>query len=412
MPIEPQPPPSPMGKNTSHTVKHICSPTSPCMILLYEVRKHYHAFPNGMFKTLFSPPAVPKTVLCHISSHPPTWSWTTKAGPKASMSFKIPTVPTSCGKGSHQAIQWIVSIFHTFKSQLAPSPLDIDTGRVLPAYVKLYQSNMLVHLHTQQAVQAKSPPTPHLQPTRPTQTPTQSFNAIIADLQAEISSLRSDLEASKCTCTASTRSSTPTKPSPSSPITCWSLTPTPPSPPPLEPMVPAHLPYSGPAWLEWILDNLHCPPHIQTLMLTTVPLLQHSLSDDVSQVLQVNYERAPSRYLGVAPDGNLYMTNAPSAQQASHMLEMPIIAHIPPHIWSTVENSVLRCWPLTPPSFFPHTSSSGFILCFVLGGSFTTFPGPCHPAMASMGCIVRSTYSHCTLVYILPHVSRMCHRVR
>ena len=333
MPIEPQPPPSPVGKNTSRTVKHVCSPTSPCVILLSEVGKRYHAFPKGTFKTRFSPPAVPKAVLRHISSHPPTWSWTTKAGPKAGTSFKVPTVPTSCGKDSHRAIQWIVSIFHAFKSQLAPSALDVDTGRVLPAYVKLYQSNMLVHLRTQQAMQAKSPPTPCPQPTRPTQAPTQSFDAIIADLRAEISSLRSDLEASKCTCTASTGSSTPAKPSPpSSPITRWSPTPTPLSPPPLEPMVPARLPYSGPAWLKRILDNPRCPPHIQTLTPTTVPVLQHSMSDDVSQVLQVNYERAPSRYLGVAPDGNLYMTNAPSAQQASHMLEMPIIAHIPPHI--------------------------------------------------------------------------------
>ena len=47
-------------------------------------------------------------------------------------------------------IQWIVSVFHAFKSQLALQALD-DKGRVLPAYVKLYQNNMLVHLRAQQA---------------------------------------------------------------------------------------------------------------------------------------------------------------------------------------------------------------------------------------------------------------------
>ena len=340
MPPEPQPPPSPVGKSPTRT-KHVCSPLSPCTILLSEVGKHYHAFPKGTFKARFSPPAVPRAVVRYISSHPLTWSWTTKAGPKAGKSFKVPTVPTSCGKDSHRAIQWIVSIFHAFKSQLAPLALDADTGRVLPAYVKLYQSNMLVHFRTQQAMQAKSPPTLRSQPSRPTQTPTQSFDTIIADLRAEITSLRSDLEASKCTCTASTRSSTPAKPSPPlSPVTHWSPTPTP--PPPSEPVVPARTPYSGPAWLKRILEHPQCPPYIQTSTPTTAPILQHSMSDNVSQVLWVDYERAPSKYLGVAPDGDLYVANVSPAQQASCTLVMPILAPIPPRIRTAVENSVLR----------------------------------------------------------------------
>jgi len=61
---------------------------------------------------------------------------------------------------------WIVSIFHAFKSQLNPQVLDQATGRVLPAYVKLYQNNMLMHLCAQLARPRAGKPSPSAAPPR------------------------------------------------------------------------------------------------------------------------------------------------------------------------------------------------------------------------------------------------------
>ena len=314
------------------------------MILLSEVGKCYHAFPKGTFKARFSPPVVPKAVLRRLASHPPTWSWTTKAGPKAGKSFHVPTVPTSCGRDSHRAIQWIVSVFHAFKSQLAPQALN-DKGRVLPAYVKLYQNNMLVHLRAQQALQvqqAKSPSTSCPQPARPTQTPTQPFDTVIADLRAEIASLRSDLENFKCKCTASTSNSPSGSPSPpSSPVIHWSPTPSPPSPPPPSNVVLATVPYSGPVWLKRVLDHPQCPPSIHPLMPTTYPILQYTMHSDATQIVRLDYDRDPSRYLGVAPDGKLYLSIISPSQQELCVITMPVLTPLPPYPPLRSGNSLL-----------------------------------------------------------------------
>jgi len=164
MPLVPQPPPSSLGQS-SPPPKHQCSSSSPCTIRLSEIGKCWHAFPKGSFRARFAPPAVPRSVLHHFDAHPYFWSWTTKAGPNAGKSFAVPTVPTSCPKDSPKATQWVVSIFHAFKAQLAPQALDPETGRVLPSYVKIYQNNMLMHLRAQRAHPraGKPPPLTHLE---------------------------------------------------------------------------------------------------------------------------------------------------------------------------------------------------------------------------------------------------------
>ena len=166
MALDSTPQPSPMGKSSPPT-KHQCDVTSPCAILLSEVGKCHHAFPKGSFKARFIPPAVPIMVCKHLSAHPLFWSWTVKAGPNAGKSFHVPTVPTSCGKDSPQAVQWLVSTFHTFKAQLTPKAIDAKTGQVLPAYIKVYQNNMLLHLAQQQAIAPPAKATPPSKSTAP-----------------------------------------------------------------------------------------------------------------------------------------------------------------------------------------------------------------------------------------------------
>ena len=180
-----------MGK-LSPPLKHVCSLSSPCQIRLSEVERHYHAFPKGTFKARFAPPAIPRLVLQFLAKTPPTWTWTTRAGPRASKSFNVPSVPTTCSRDSLKVIQWIVSIFHAFKAQLVPQAISQETGRVLPDYVKLYQNNMLMHFRSQQAQSRATPkPTPS-QTNRPSssQPPSQSPQGLtIAELLSKIEEL-------------------------------------------------------------------------------------------------------------------------------------------------------------------------------------------------------------------------------
>ena len=108
----------------------------------------------------------------HLSTHPLVWSWSVKASPNAGKSYRVPTVPTLCGRDSPQAVQWLVSAFHTFKAQLMPKAIDTRTGQVLPAYVKVYQNNMLLHLAQQQA---RAPPAKATPPSKSTAPPQAVF---------------------------------------------------------------------------------------------------------------------------------------------------------------------------------------------------------------------------------------------
>ena len=124
----------------------------------------------------------------------PTWSWTVKAGPNAGKSFSIPTVPTTCGKDSPGAVQWLVSTFHAFKAILTPMALNAKTRQVLPAYVKLFQNNMLVHLVQQSHSQVSPPPAPKSRVPPGPPPPPSAPRAEIAALRSELVALRAELE--------------------------------------------------------------------------------------------------------------------------------------------------------------------------------------------------------------------------
>jgi len=162
MPFVFQPPPSPMKSR----------PPSPNTSVPY----HPHAWSTSLRWVRDSTPSPghiqdsihpthcpPLGTLLH-PSYPPSWSWTTKAGPNVGKTFSVPTVSTSCRKDSHKVIQWIISIFHSFKSQLAPQTIDQTLGQVLPAYVRINQKNMLLHFRAQQAHLKATPPNPHGHP--------------------------------------------------------------------------------------------------------------------------------------------------------------------------------------------------------------------------------------------------------
>ena len=151
MPLEPQPPPSPVGKSLPHSNMAVpCHPHAQSASRRLESTSI--CSPTwGRCKAWFAQPAIPCHMLQFLVKSPSTWTWTTKASPRARKSFSIPSLSTACSKDSLRVILWIISIFHAFKAQLVPQALSQETGRVLPDYVKVYQNNKLVHVRSQQA---------------------------------------------------------------------------------------------------------------------------------------------------------------------------------------------------------------------------------------------------------------------
>ncbi|KAI5984490.1 hypothetical protein EDD15DRAFT_2201225 [Pisolithus albus] len=188
MPLDSIPPPSPCGKNPPQP-KHICSSTSPCPIHLSDVGKCFHTFPKGTFKARYSPPIVPKYVLNHFAHHAPVWTWVAKDGPNKGKSFQVPTTPVACAKNAPRAVRWMVAVFHSFKAHLNPVAVDADSGRVHQGWLRLYQSNMHLHLQTQiKALQPRCPPIPPNPPNPKPHSPPPAGDPL-SELRAEIHTL-------------------------------------------------------------------------------------------------------------------------------------------------------------------------------------------------------------------------------
>ncbi|KAF9240490.1 hypothetical protein BU15DRAFT_74073 [Melanogaster broomeanus] len=147
-------------------IKHKCLSSEACIIHLSDIGRHCHTFPKGTFSARFAPPALPLFVTRYCAVHPLYWQWTTKSGPNAGKTFKVPAIPTHCSKGSPKAISWLVNVFHSFKAHLAPSAL--CDGKVPKPLLQTYQSNMVLHLRAQLRAHSLSDTTPpSLQPVVP-----------------------------------------------------------------------------------------------------------------------------------------------------------------------------------------------------------------------------------------------------
>ncbi|KAF9243580.1 hypothetical protein BU15DRAFT_72241 [Melanogaster broomeanus] len=128
------------------------------------------------------------------------WQWTTKNGPNAGKTFKVPTIPTHCPKGSCKAISWLVNAFHSFKAHLTPSVL--HDGKVPKPLLQIYQSNMPVApgaapstLNPEKAVlhsQAMSPP-PSAHPISDDTSLVESLKALYASAISWIAALEAEL---------------------------------------------------------------------------------------------------------------------------------------------------------------------------------------------------------------------------
>jgi len=193
----------------------------------------------------------------------------------------------------------MVSIFHAFKAQLAPQALDQETGRVLPAYVKLYQNNMLMHIRAQRA-HSRVGKTSLASAPRPAAVIPPQPPSVIAELRQEIAALRAEVQALRLLHEASTSL-------PLSPRTAPTVVPPqPPSPSAASSISMAQEGIAHPdhRWLQAVIDNQYCPPtfrHIDSSMVPSYPL---AIPKDVQQVLQVIYE-ADVRFMGFDSNGDL-----------------------------------------------------------------------------------------------------------
>ncbi|KAI5988434.1 hypothetical protein EDD15DRAFT_2531759 [Pisolithus albus] len=324
MPLEPVPSPSPRGKTPSPP-KHQCSPTVPCPLQLSEMGRQYHHFPKGTFKARFSPPALPKFVVLHLVSHPPVWTWSVKAGPNKGKTFQVPTVPIACDKTASKAVQWIVAVFHSFKAHLNPIAIAADTGRVQPAWLRLYQNNLYIHFCNQLKARpsrrkgvpptkpASSPPNPA--PTGPeadaTHLHVHPLETEVKALRAEIWSLKDKLYNYISTHEACCRRNDPPSSSSSSEADAsdGDNPPEPPHPPfellvqrPDGITVPDGNP---PTWLTTALSHIDLPSEFTGAMYSPDGTMASDLPRDAAGVVKLHFRGSPPFCLAVRTDRSL-----------------------------------------------------------------------------------------------------------
>ena len=338
MPVEPTPPPSPRGKDSSPP-KHRCPTSTPCTIRLSDVGRRYHSFPKGTFHARFTLPVVPKMVLRYFVANPFVWTWTTRAGPNEGKSFQVPTIPTSCQKTSHKAIRWIVAVFHSFKTHLNPIALEGDSGRVLPAWVCLYQNNFLIHIQRQAKAlllptrpttpcKAESPKTP-----TPTQTPIPSTTTEIAELRQELSDLRREFtefwQAHRACCALPSPSiraadqATEDLDPPNNKLTPLS---SPLSSPPSSPVEVS--PWARP-WLCRVKNHPELPPPYHSI--TGQDFLCHckALPEDVTHAIKLVFKGTSPFYLGYSSTRSLFVAQRARRNQVTTTLHFPSDASVP-----------------------------------------------------------------------------------
>ncbi|KAI6103270.1 hypothetical protein EDD16DRAFT_1715376 [Pisolithus croceorrhizus] len=333
MPLEPVPPPSPRGKTPPP--KHRCSPTVPCPLRLSEVGRQYHQFPKGTFRACFSPPALPKAVTSYFANHPPIWTWSVKAGPNEGKSFQVPTIPIACDKTALRAVKWIIAVFHSFKAHLNLIAIDTDSGRVLPAWLRLYQNNLLIHLHSQLKAhlvcRTKAPPlvrpdppttatdsVPATDRSHPHAPPSSSLAAEVAALHAELDTLKEKLYNYISTHEACCQRSN--SPSPSSEEDAISDGNEPPAPQATTPSPPFKLLVqqedgitvpdpNPPSWLITVLSRIDLLSSYSGALYSPGQMLDH-LPRNANDVLKLHFCGSPPFCLAVCPDRSLHTVSS------------------------------------------------------------------------------------------------------
>ncbi|KAI6137010.1 hypothetical protein F5141DRAFT_1209314 [Pisolithus sp. B1] len=335
MPLDPVPPPSPHGNNPSP--KHHCATSSPCIIQLSDVGRHYHSFPKGTFQAHFTPPILPKLVLHHFAAHPPTWTWTTKDGPSKGKSFKVPTIPIACDCSAPWVVQWIIMVFHSFKAHLNPVTLDPQSGRVLPRWLCLYQNNFYVHLQSQLRTGSMptQAPTTTPKPPQPTQPliPSTTANPL-SELQEELQLLHEKfyqfMSSHEACCGRCSGSPTNSSKSDSGGDDSSSHSPIPPLPFTLMDNSPeGAVPVSDPP--SWLVAVLQHPDTLEdfTGELYSPGPPENQLHPRTLTAIKLVFSGSPPFYLGIAGDKSLHVSAMADCALVATTLKLPPDPSIP-----------------------------------------------------------------------------------
>ena len=282
-----------------------------------------------------------------------SWSWTTKAGPKAGQTFSVPTIPISCKKDDHKAIHWTVFLFHSFKTHLHPEAMNPETGRVLPSFVRIYQNNMLLHFRSQIWLKTPQPTSKDPSPPQPPSShPTPShantdnagFDACheIAELWAEIAELRSQLRSITQPHEAFS--------SPTSPITAPMMLPPPHQSSPTSSISTTHSQTAAPnlPWLQEVLDNPRCPTFLHIIDSGMKIILHNTMLENVQQTALILQPKSIPLYLGFDSNGGLIASTQSDYDTVIISLSVSSPTKLP-------KSSVIKAWRRKP---YPQRSNS------------------------------------------------------
>ncbi|KAI6119916.1 hypothetical protein EDD16DRAFT_1518170 [Pisolithus croceorrhizus] len=268
-----------------------------------------------------------------------------EAGPNKGKSFQVPTILIACDKTALRAVKWIIAVFHSFKAHLNPIAIDADSGRVHPAWLRLYQNNLLIHLHNQLKARLphKARSTPHPPPPKPADTTampvapvldsiqpcppattSSSLAAKVVALHAELGSLREKLYNYISTHEACCqRSNSPTHSldkeatSEDGNPTDSQTTPSPPFQLLVQQANSSSVPDPNPPhWLTTILSCINLPTSY-TGALYSLEQLVNYLPCDASDVLKLHFHGSPPFCLAVCGDRSLCTVNTAYVDRSS-----------------------------------------------------------------------------------------------
>ncbi|KAI6028245.1 hypothetical protein EDC04DRAFT_2898982 [Pisolithus marmoratus] len=256
------------------------------------------------------------------------WTWMTKDGPNKGKSFQVPTIPIVCEKTAPHAVHWVVAVFHSFKTHLHPIAIDADTSKVHQGWLRLYQNNLYVHLHSQlKAPSPPLPPKPSLQPTPPKTmspvVPSTTATDPIAELRAEISSLWDKFykyiathEACCCRKDSSNEESTHSPPPP--PHYVLKIE---------DGALKAFI--NPPSWLATVLRAPDLPTRFTGNLVICCPVWLGSPSRDALEAIKLKFGGSSPFYLGVSQNGHLTVSTMADRSLVTNSFSCPPDPSVP-----------------------------------------------------------------------------------
>ncbi|KAI6017832.1 hypothetical protein EDC04DRAFT_2902452 [Pisolithus marmoratus] len=263
----------------------------------------------------------------------------TKDSPNKGKSFQVPTIPIICKKTAPCTVHWVVTVFHSFKTHLHPVAIDTDTGKVCQGWLRLYQNNLYVHLHSQlKAPPPPLPPKPSPQPTCTPKTmspmvPSTTTTDPVAELWAEISSLQDKFYKYITTHKACCCHSNPSPPASSEDGSDKESTHSPPPPPHYilkkieDSAIEAFI--NPPTWLATVLRAPDLPTHFTGNLVICCPVSLGSPPRDALEAIKLKFGGSSPFYLRVSQNRHLTISTMADRSLVTNSFSFPPNPSVP-----------------------------------------------------------------------------------